>query len=100
MDKYDELIRVLKDIRNILDFPDVDLCWSKYNDLAELLKEIDSYIERAAIGDDSITKDLSYFFAPTGSLQEISISNGWGEKFIELSTVIDKFALGNLRVLT
>ena len=91
MDKYEEFIAVLKVIRNIVDSPDIDLCWSKYDDLAELLKEIDFYIEQLGKHDGSILKDLSLFFAPTGSLQEISISNGWGEKFIELSMVFDKF---------
>ena len=31
---------------------------------------------------------LQYLFAPTGSLQEISIDNGWGDKFLEISNVI------------
>lgn len=30
-------------------------------------------------------------FAPTGSLQEISIHNGWGDEFIRLSSVVDKY---------
>jgi hypothetical protein len=71
--------------------PDIDLCRSKYNDLHELLNEIDSFIMRLEKGDSLIVKELSCFFAPTGSLQEISISNGWVEKFIELSMVFDKY---------
>lgn len=65
MRKHDQLIELLKYVRSIVDTPNTDLCWSRYNDLA-------------------------YFFAPTGSLQEISISNGWGEEFIEVSEAIDK----------
>lgn len=93
MDKYDQLIDLLKCVRSIVDFPEVDLCWSRYNDLAELLKEIDLYIDKIKTHDDSIKADLSFFFAPTGSLQEISISNGWGEKFIEIAEAIDLLIL-------
>lgn len=90
MNIFNELIGVMKDIRNTVNHPEIDLCWSKYNDLAELLKQIDFYIGSLEQADVSIMKDLSYFFAPTGSLQEISMSNGWGQKFIELSIVVDE----------
>jgi hypothetical protein len=36
--------------------------------------------------------ELSFLFAPTGSLQEIANDNSWGEDFIQLSTVIDQYA--------
>ena len=36
-------------------------------------------------------KKLRYLYAPTGSLQEISIYNGWGKEFIEISNTIDHF---------
>ena len=34
-------------------------------------------------------KELGLLFAPTGPIQETSIDNGWGYKFIELSKEID-----------
>jgi len=36
-------------------------------------------------------KLLQSLFAPTGSIQEISINNGWGDEFIEISKIIDKY---------
>jgi hypothetical protein len=36
-------------------------------------------------------KRLSFLFAPTGSIQDVSIDNGWGNEFLELSKVIDLF---------
>lgn len=36
-------------------------------------------------------KKLRYLYAPTGSLQEISIYNSWGKEFIEISNTIDQF---------
>lgn len=37
---------------------------------------------------------LERLFAPTGPIQEISIDNGWGTKFLRLSEVIDEFIGG------
>jgi hypothetical protein len=34
---------------------------------------------------------LDRLFAPTGVIQEISISNGWGTKFLRISEVVDEF---------
>ncbi len=36
-------------------------------------------------------KKLRYLYAPTGSLQEISIYNRWGKEFVEISNTIDQF---------
>jgi len=32
---------------------------------------------------------LNLLFGPTGSIQEISIDNDWGEEFLELAQMID-----------
>jgi hypothetical protein len=34
--------------------------------------------------------DLSILFAPTGSIQEVSLSSGWGDEFIYLSMDFDR----------
>ena len=36
---------------------------------------------------------LDRLFAPTGLIQEISIDNGWGTKFLRISEVIDRFTV-------
>jgi hypothetical protein len=35
-------------------------------------------------------QDLRLLFAPTGSFQEIAISNGWGEAFFALAVRFDE----------
>ena len=37
---------------------------------------------------------LERLFAPTGVIQEISINNGWGTRFLRISEVIDEFMGG------
>jgi hypothetical protein len=34
---------------------------------------------------------LGFLFAPTGSLQDLAIYNGWGEEFLVLAEVIDRY---------
>jgi hypothetical protein len=34
---------------------------------------------------------LDRLFTPTGVIQEISIDNGWGTKFLRISEVVDQF---------
>ena len=36
-------------------------------------------------------KLIQSLFAPTGSIQEISIDTGWGDEFIEISEVVDRY---------
>lgn len=36
-------------------------------------------------------KDLDLMFAPTGPLQEISISNGWDKVFLRLAAAYDRY---------
>jgi hypothetical protein len=33
---------------------------------------------------------ISLLFAPTGAIQEISMDNGWGNKFLELAQEVDR----------
>ena len=37
---------------------------------------------------------LDRLFAPTGVIQETSIDNGWGTKFLRISEVVDQFIGG------
>jgi hypothetical protein len=34
---------------------------------------------------------LERLFAPTGAIQEISINNGWGTRFLRISEIVDEF---------
>ena len=58
--------------------------------LEALLAELDQHAARLAVGDLSAKGALQRLFAPTGPLQEISISSGWGEEFLELARALDR----------
>ncbi|HEX8248118.1 MAG TPA: hypothetical protein VF599_08105 [Pyrinomonadaceae bacterium] len=35
--------------------------------------------------------EVEFLFLPTGALQEISISNGWGGEYLKISAIVDKY---------
>jgi hypothetical protein len=84
-----ELAAVLRRIAELLSRPDVDTAWSGYEP-DELRSEIYSFLERAGLPLDEAGRDrLRLLFAPTGALQETSLSSGWGQEFVALATRFD-----------
>jgi len=86
-----ELAAVLRRIAELLSRPDVDTAWSGYEP-DELRSEIDSFLEKAGAGlplDEAGRDRLRLLFAPTGALQETSLSSGWGQEFVALATRFD-----------
>jgi hypothetical protein len=85
-----EIIQILDKIIGKLSLPGCDVVWSHYDSQAEALTDVKEHIERLKKNDFSKLGDLKLLFAPTGSLQDISISNGWGTEFLVLATQFDK----------
>jgi hypothetical protein len=86
-----ELVAVLRRIAELLSRDDVDTAWSGYEP-DELRSEIQSFLERAESGlplDGAARGRLRLLFAPTGALQDTSLSSGWGEEFIALAGRFD-----------
>ena len=90
IEKGEELIDILKDIKRLVDSPDTVLDWSNYSTVEEVLEDMDSLIERLNSCDTSSIKELKFLFAPTGSLQEISIDSGWSHRYLEIADKVDK----------
>ena len=84
-EKFEELTRILEDIKRLVDSPYTVIDWSKYNTVEDVLRDLDSFIKRLNSQDESAIEELEFFFAPTGSLQEIYIGSGWGEKYLEIA---------------
>ena len=85
----DELVEVLRETRELLTRPDNDFIWSYWDSATDALREFDAFITQIESGDTSGWSDLKLLFAPTGSIQEVSISSGWGQEFLALSARFD-----------
>lgn len=85
---YDALIAVLVEARKLLARGDNDYAWSSWGDSDAACAEIDSLMFALRRGElPQLT--LQVIFAPTGPMQEVSLSSGWGCEFIALAKRFD-----------
>jgi hypothetical protein len=87
MNDLRKLIDILKETRALVARDDNDFSWSSRMDQDHAIAEINSIIAELETG--SVPK-LEVLFAPTGPIQEVSLSSGWGNEFLELSKRFDK----------
>lgn len=87
MKHVQELIAVLNQARTLLALESNDFSWSSWKDKNHAISEIDSIITSLENGSIPEIKGL---FAPTGPIQEVSLSSGWGQEFLELAERFDK----------
>lgn len=84
------LVAVLSDTRAMLARPDNDFSWSRWRDQVEATGEIDRILEAIAGCGTVKLLPIQMLFAPTGSLQEVSIESGWGDEFLQLAARFDE----------
>ena len=89
-DSSQELIAIFDDVLSYIRRPGVDLVWSHWDNVDEAIKELENHKSRFLKNDFTKLDEASFLFAPTGSLQEVSLSNGWGDEFIQLAIKMDK----------
>ena len=90
MSEHIELIAVLKQARYLLALPGNNFAWSGWENADAALAEIDSLLsdlQRNVLPDK---QRLTLLFAPTGDIQEVSLSSGWARPFLELAERFDK----------
>jgi hypothetical protein len=84
-----ELVQVLRDARALLARPENDFDWSSWMDADAALNEVDGLIAELESGRLPDRGDLSFLFVPTGPMQEVSLSSGWGSAFLALANRCD-----------
>jgi len=87
--KNHQLVEVLREAREFLARPGNDYAWSSWEDASEALREIDGIISRIESGDIPNRSDIEVLFLPTGPIQEVSVSSGWGREFVDLANRFD-----------
>jgi len=87
-----ELRNVLLDARSLIALPDNNFDWSSWHDAAVALREIDGLVAALERGRVPSRLTMSVLFAPTGPIQEVSLSSGWAEEFLELAARFDAAA--------
>jgi hypothetical protein len=82
------MLAVLAEVRELLARPDADYTWSSFLDADSALAEVDAITDAVRAGGPPPVM-LGVLFAPTGPLQEVAISSGWGDRFLALATRYD-----------
>ena len=67
-----------------------DMIRTHYDSSLELRAELEGFITELHKGNAGSLEKLKLHFAPTGTFQEHSISNGWIEEYMKLSTRFDE----------
>ena len=83
------LISVFEEARTLLALPDNDFAWSGWEDSEHALAEVDGILSQLRSGKIPYRPKMSVLFAPTGPIQEVSLSSGWGQPFLELADRFD-----------
>jgi hypothetical protein len=64
------------------------------DDAEEIARHLRTALDALAAGVDVDVSTLRRLFAPTGSIQDTSLDNGWGDEYLALSEVVDAFLAG------
>lgn len=78
------LLGIVHEARRLVALPGNDFAWSSWSSRADARAELDRLIAGLERGEVS-ERALRAIFAPTGPLQELSASSGWGEAMIALA---------------
>lgn len=87
---YEALAHVLESVIELVQIPDNDFCWSPWDNSEEATKEIKkllNIVKSYALPD---RVEVGMLFAPTGPLQEVSLSSGWAELFLKVADKYDQ----------
>src|SRR5437660_466152 len=84
-----ELLEVLQEARALLARPGNNFDWSGWEDADAALREMDGLIAALEAGRRPNPHAVSVLFAPTGPIQEVSLSSGWGDEFLALANRCD-----------
>jgi hypothetical protein len=83
------MISILEEAKRLVALPDNDFSWSSWADAANATAELDSYIVQLRTGKTPDKLQMSVVFTVTGPMQELSLSSGWGDEFIDLADRFD-----------
>jgi len=88
------IIEILETIKKLILEPKTIISWSIFDSKDDLIIEIDDHIQKLKLRDFSRIKDLILLFAPTSDFQEISLSSGWGNRYLNISERFDTAIMG------
>ena len=81
---------LIQEVIEIIRLPSTNTLFSEWNTPADAINHLNQLLEKLKNNDKQAIFELKILFGPTGSLQDLSISSGWGYKFLYLANRFDK----------
>jgi hypothetical protein len=89
------LAEIVNELLEIVQAHPQDLDWQPYyDDHQELLDDLRDHAERIRNKDASRLPELKFSLQPTGDLNEIALSSGWGTAYVCLADEFDELYTG------
>lgn len=66
-----------------------DIVWAGFDNVEAFLEELNKDIVNIQLCDFQTLKKVKLHFLPTSVYQELSLSNGWSEMYLQLATEFD-----------
>jgi hypothetical protein len=84
------LTGVLRSAVELLSLPDNDFAWSSWENRDAAVAEVQWMLGLVERGELPDRVSVSVLFAPTGPIQEVSLSSGWSETFLKVAERFDR----------
>ncbi len=84
------LCLVLSSTIELVSLDDNDFSWTSWQDRTEAVSEIQLLLNMLKQNGTTDFAQLAVLFAPTGPLQELSMSSGWGDVYLRLAGLYDE----------
>lgn len=86
---FQKVADILKQIKAFI-FQNTDTVWAGFDNADKFLEELNLDIEKIENCNFQTLEKINVEFMPTSTYQELSMSNGWSDKYLELSVEFDK----------
>jgi len=83
------LVEVLHSSIELLSIEDNDFSLSSWENQTAAVAEIRSLLSAVEAGELPERKNIAVLFAPTGPIQEVSLSSGWADPFLKVAEQFD-----------
>jgi len=86
---FKKVADILRQIKELTSY-ETNTAWAGFDSAAIFLEELSQDIEHIETCNFQTLEKVKVEFLPTCSYQELSISNGWGDRYVKLSGEFDK----------
>lgn len=92
------LLEIVDELLSIVRSGPQDVDWQAwYQDEHELIADLRDHADRLRREDGSRLPELKFMLLPTGALNEVAFSSGWGDAYVRLANQFDVLYSGPSR---